>query len=665
MKKALLLNLILVFPLIAFSQKMVFQEGFENIKLQPSLTIVSNNENLQYTKGGSQVANLSPVADQNSVYIIPAIDISEGMAFLTFRHKQQMSSINYKNGLKVYYRSDSASPWTLLASFTNSEDIWKNETLFLPENTSAYSIRFEGNGKNRNNILLDNIRVDTYKNDYAYSEGNDIFIDTINNISPTLFKIKVSENQISGLPIVNDAMTQNRTQNVPVSCPSGAIIEGEPDCYTNYVDNFNGGCAGTPDVFTQLNSCNGTVCGKAGTFTLNSVDNRDVDTYMIQLPGPASTSMKVVADFPVKIFIIYFAYGCDGPSFSTTTTANNAGDTAILNYAIPYASSVVFWVAPKYFTGVPCGSNYVMIYKTVANISNPSTPIAANNPSCAPTQLNPMTPVTNYSFYWQGTSCGASTANPATIAYPVTSTGVYYVRGKYTPLGCWTSCSSVNVTVNLHPTIHVKAFEEGLYIGGGLMRETTDFNPISEDFAPKWGVGIADTVTVVLYDATYNNIVKRYPGIAIHTDGTIVIQDQNSCLSGSYYITIFPRNSVPVTTALPQSLATGTVNYDFTYPVNQAYGAGLDPQKDLGDGFYGMYAGELDHDAYYTIDGSDVTILDPDIIYGPYGYLRTDLNGDGVVDGSDMSIMDANAIFGPLFWNPHLVKIHLIINQNK
>jgi hypothetical protein len=79
-----------------------------------------------------------------------------------------------------------------------------------------------------------------------------------------------------------------------------------------------------------------------------------------------------------------------------------------------------------------------------------------------------------------------------------------------------------------------------------------------------------------------------------------------------------------------------------------------------------MYSGELSKDAYWAIDGSDVTILEPDVINGTYGYLITDLNGDGVVDGSDMSIMDANVVFGPIFWNPLLAKKkQQLMNQNK
>jgi hypothetical protein len=232
--------------------------------------------------------------------------------------------------------------------------------------------------------------------------------------------------------------------------------------------------------------------------------------------------------------------------------------------------------------------------------------------------------------------------------------------------GCGNVTATTSITITAPTkTLSLNVFIEGLYIGGGMMREALDFNPVTEDFPMKWGAGIADTVTVALYDDTYSNLIALYHGIYLNTNGSMSIQ-VSSTLVNSYYITIKPRNSVPITTATPQSFAGSSVSYNFTSPIDQAYGAGADPQKDLGDGFFGMYTGELDHDSYYVIDGSDVAILDPDIISGPYGYLDTDLNGDGVVDGSDMAIMDANSIFGPLFWNPTIAKkeVHLL-NQNK
>jgi PKD repeat protein len=215
--------------------------------------------------------------------------------------------------------------------------------------------------------------------------------------------------------------------------------------------------------------------------------------------------------------------------------------------------------------------------------------------------------------------------------------------------------SSLGITVNpATKTLQVKVYLEGLYIGGGMMRESNDFNPVNETFFSKWPSGIADTVTVVLYNDSYGAVMAKYPGVYLYTDGNLTIPGIVSSLSNSYYITIFQRNSVPVTSATPRSFAGNSISYDFTYPADQAYGN--QAQKLLSGGIYGMYTGELDHDTYYAIDGSDVTILDPDIIIGPYGYLLTDLNGDGVVDGSDMTIMDANVVFGPIFWNPLIAK---------
>ena len=93
---------------------------------------------------------------------------------------------------------------------------------------------------------------------------------------------------------------------------------------------------------------------------------------------------------------------------------------------------------------------------------------------------------------------GVLIGTPVSVT-PVTTT-TYTVTG--TAAGC-TGSASVTVTVNpATKTLQVKVFIEGLYIGGGMMREALDFDPVIEKFPPKWGIGIADTVTVVLYDDT-------------------------------------------------------------------------------------------------------------------------------------------------------------------
>jgi hypothetical protein len=206
--------------------------------------------------------------------------------------------------------------------------------------------------------------------------------------------------------------------------------------------------------------------------------------------------------------------------------------------------------------------------------------------------------------------------------------------------------------------IAVKLFIEGLYSGGGMMHEALDFDPVNEIFLPKWGAGIADTVTVELYDDSYGNKVARFHNVSLHIDGNLSIQGISPTLNGSYYITIFHRNSIAVTTASPCSFAGSIVSYDFTTPIDQAYGAGLAPQKYLGGGFYGMYAGTMDqaNDPDYMIDITDLNVLEPIINFGPYGYLDADLDGSGFVDVTDLNLLEPNVNFGPRLWSPLMAK---------
>jgi hypothetical protein len=217
-------------------------------------------------------------------------------------------------------------------------------------------------------------------------------------------------------------------------------------------------------------------------------------------------------------------------------------------------------------------------------------------------------------------------------------------------------------------SLHLKVFLEGLYTGGGLMHETAEFNISNYSFPLKWGTGIADTVCIALYDNSYGAVMAKYPGVYLNTDGTIVVNGIAPSLNGSYYITVFHRNSLPITTASAQSFAGSTIYYDFTYPIDQAYGAGLAPQKDLADGFYGMYTGALEQafDPEYLIDVTDLNIIEPIVNVGPYDYLDADLDGSGFVDVTDLNLMEPNVNFGPRFWNPFLFqKNHYTINQNK
>ena len=73
----------------------------------------------------------------------------------------------------------------------------------------------------------------------------------------------------------------------------------------------------------------------------------------------------------------------------------------------------------------------------------------------------------------------------------------------------------------------------------------------------------------------------------------------------------------------------GTISYDFTTALSNAYGDG---QQDLGSGVFGMIAGDSNADG--TVDD-----LDKDVNWtneaGGSGYLGSDLNMDGEVNNPD------------------------------
>ena len=63
-------------------------------------------------------------------------------------------------------------------------------------------------------------------------------------------------------------------------CPPGALIEGEPPCVDGYVDNFNSGCTGNPQIWQTINPQAGgcaVMCGRSCA----SVLERDSDWFAL------------------------------------------------------------------------------------------------------------------------------------------------------------------------------------------------------------------------------------------------------------------------------------------------------------------------------------------------------------------------------------------------
>ena len=182
--------------------------------------------------------------------------------------------------------------------------------------------------------------------------------------------------------------------------------------------------------------------------------------------------------------------------------------------------------------------------------------------------------------------------------------------------------------------LYLKAFLEGLYIGGSLMNQAFD------DMGPHFGGDTADLVTVELHNtANYFIVEHTINDVKLSTGGNMVIKGIPSEYSGSYYVTIRHRNSIETTSAIPVSLTGGTINYDFTSAASMAFGDNL--RNWNGTGVYTIWGGDVNQDG--IVDSGDMNPVDNAATIITFGYIPEDVNGDGIVDSSDMNYIDNNS----------------------
>jgi hypothetical protein len=188
--------------------------------------------------------------------------------------------------------------------------------------------------------------------------------------------------------------------------------------------------------------------------------------------------------------------------------------------------------------------------------------------------------------------------------------------------------------VPITKTLELTLYLEGLYAGSGMMNQAQGLT------GAEYGSGIADKITVELYDAVNTTIVHySNSNVSLNTDGTVVIDDIPSSLDADYYIVIKHRNSIETwsATAVPFTGA-GPISYSFASAASQAYGGN---QKQVTGGFYAFYSGDINQDG--IVDGSDMSMVENGSNQFLQGYNPEDANGDGLVDGSDMSVVENNS----------------------
>ena len=217
----------------------------------------------------------------------------------------------------------------------------------------------------------------------------------------------------------------------------------------------------------------------------------------------------------------------------------------------------------------------------------------------------------------------------------------------------------------------LKVFLEGPYAGHDSMYATLKQKgliPFSQPYSTSpWNyyggesienipTGVVDWVLVELR-STYNGVAKARRAAFLMSDGSVYDTNGSDHISfsgasaGNYYIVIKHRNHLAVMSADSISLPNNST-YDFTTDRTRAYSKGSNPMADLGDGMYGMWAGDANRNGQITYNGasndknsvlSEVGLLTPNNVVT--GYSDNDINMDGIVSYNGIS-NDKNKILG-------------------
>jgi len=154
-------------------------------------------------------------------------------------------------------------------------------------------------------------------------------------------------------------LTVNYIPPCELECPPEAVMEGEPDCFDGYDDQYNSGCSGAPPAFTPL-SFNMTLCGTSGTFLFQSLQTRDTDWYQFEIDGTTPITVSICSEFPTQFMLIDAVSGdCTDYEMLEWIEAEPC-EYATIQRSL--ASGLYWvWVGPSEFEGVDCGAEYLLL----------------------------------------------------------------------------------------------------------------------------------------------------------------------------------------------------------------------------------------------------------------------------------------------------------------
>lgn len=198
--------------------------------------------------------------------------------------------------------------------------------------------------------------------------------------------------------------------------------------------------------------------------------------------------------------------------------------------------------------------------------------------------------------------------------------------------GCDTVITGAPFNISTNVTLNLTMLIEGMYDGAGGLVPTL-LNS---------GVGLSssecDTILVEIRDQVSSTTVLASGTAVLGTNGQASFTLPASISGATGYIAVFHRNAVQTWSDLVTF--SGVTNYNFTTAATQAFSSN---QREVAPGVWAMYSGDLAPQDE-VVDIFDVIPMDNDVINFAFGYIPTDITGDGVVDIFDVIVLDNNVI---------------------
>ena len=211
--------------------------------------------------------------------------------------------------------------------------------------------------------------------------------------------------------------------------------------------------------------------------------------------------------------------------------------------------------------------------------------------------------------------------------------------------------------VNIYAVkLNAKVYLNGPYSNGSMSTSLRNNNllPLKQPYSlALWNYKGAESVTNVpsnivdwilieIRSNTEASSLKLRRAAFIKNDGRIVDLDGNSLVNlpglftGDYFVVIIHRNHLSVMSSTKITLNTASSLYDFTTTQSSAYGTNA--MKSLGNGKYGMWAGDASGDG--TINSKDLNEYWIKENASQYNYFTkpADFNLDGNINATDLNL---------------------------